>query len=206
MAMPHAHDDGRDRYGNPKDLKTYLGRLLSPERDAWQMPDRVVRALGLEKGQTVGEIGAGPGYFTLRLARAVGRDGAVLAVEVDERLIAILRDRLEEHRVANVAPVFSLPQDPFLPSRSCDVILAVNSFHHFHNLPAYLRRLKRSLKRGGRIVDIDFHKREMPVGPPVDHTLAREEFLEAARRAGLRLAAEPTFLPYQYFLSLAAAR
>jgi len=204
VTSPHTHDESRDPHGNPKDLEHYLERLLSPERDAWQMPDRVVRALKLKKGQTVAEIGCGPGYFTLRLARAVGKSGAVMAVEVNARLISLLRDRLEEHRVGNVTPVFSLAQDPFLPAASCDLILAVNSFHHFQKLPAYLRRLKRALKPKGRIVDIDFHKRELPLGPPVDHKLAREKILGAARKAGLRLVAEPDFLPYQYFLVLAA--
>jgi ubiquinone/menaquinone biosynthesis C-methylase UbiE len=198
------HEMVRNRHGNPKDTRAYLRRLLSPERDAWQMPDRVVRALHLKKGQTVAEIGAGPGYFTLRLGRAVGKRGAVFAIEVEPKLIAILRDRLEEHHVTNVTPVLSLAQDPFLPPRSCDVILAVNVFHHFHELPAYLRRLRRSLNPGGRIVDVDFHKRELPIGPPPKHKLAREDFLKATRRAGLRLVDEFTFLPYQYFLSVAA--
>jgi ubiquinone/menaquinone biosynthesis C-methylase UbiE len=185
-------------------MKTYLRRLLSPERDAWQMPDRLVRALEIEKGQTVAEIGAGPGYFTLRLSRAVGKAGTVLAVEVEPKLIEILRDRLEKQHVANVMPVLGLPNDPFLPPRSCDLILAVNVFHHFHGLPAYLRRLKRSLGPGGRIVTVDFHKRESPVGPPVAHRLAREDFLEAARGAGLRSTGELTFLPHQYVLSFVA--
>jgi ubiquinone/menaquinone biosynthesis C-methylase UbiE len=207
--MPHAHDHdhdhgpARDEHGNPKDLEAYLEKLLSPERDAWQMPERVVKALKVE-GRTVAEIGAGPGYFTLRLARAVGRKGAVLAVEVDPRLQGVLRDRLQEHGVGNVTPILAIADDPFLPPKSCDVILAVNAFHHVHELPAYLRRLKKALKRGGRIVDVDFHKRELPIGPPMDHMLAREDFLASARKAGLRLVDEPAFLPHQYFLVLAA--
>ncbi len=202
--MHDSHDAARDRHGNPKDMQAYLRRLLSPDRDEWQMPDPVVRALELEKGQTVAEIGAGPGYFTLRLARAVGKNGSVLAVEVEPGLITILRDRLEKERVASVTPILGLADDPFLPPSACDLILAVNVFHHVQGLPAYLRRLKRSLKRGGRIVNIDFHKRELPVGPPVEHKLAREYFLKAASRSGFRLVAEPTFLPHQYFLVLAA--
>ncbi len=201
--MAHSHGD-RNHHGNPKDLQAYLRRLLDPDRDRWQLPERVIRALKIKKGQTVAEIGAGPGYFTLRLARAVGKSGSVLAVEVEPQLIAVLRDRLEEKRVASVTPILGLAQDPFLPPASCDLIFAVNTFHHFHRLPPYLRRLKKSLKPGGRIVDIDFHERELPIGPPVDHKLAREDFLAAARRAGLRLAAEPDFLPYQYFLVIAA--
>ena len=196
----------RDPHGNPKDLQAYLKKLLSPEREAWQQPDRVVRALRIRKGQTVAEIGAGPGYFTLRLAPAVGRDGLVLAIEVDERLLSLLRDRLAERRVGNVVSVLALPGDQLLPPRSCDLVLAVNAFHHLRALPAYLARLKRALKPGGRIVSVDFHKRELPVGPPPDHKLAREDFLAAAKEAGLRLAEELQFLPYQYFLAVRPAR
>lgn len=200
--MTHAHDVSRDHHGNPHDKEAYLQRLLSPERDAWQLPDRVVRALGLAKGQTVAEIGAGPGYFTLRLAKAVGRKGSVLAVEVDPTLVTVLRDRLVAESVSGVTPVFGAGGDPFLPPQACDCILAVNVFHHIQELPAYLRRLKRSLRPGGHIVAIDFHQQELPVGPPPDHKLAREHLLATARRAGLKLVAEPTFLPYQYFLVL----
>jgi SAM-dependent methyltransferase len=82
--------------------------------------------------------------------------------------------------------------------------LAVNVFHHFRELTAYLRRLRMSLKPDGRIVDIDFHKQDLPIGPPLEHKIAREDFLKAARRGGLQLVDEVNFLPYQYFLSLAA--
>ena len=202
----HAHHhEARDVYRNPKDLKAYLKRLLSPDRDAWQLPDRVVRALSLRKGACVAEIGSGPGYFTSRLARAVGKGGAVYAVDVEPQLLCVLRDRLQKGRIVNVTPVLAYGTDPLLPPCSCDLILVVNAFHHFHDLPAYLRRLKAALRRCGRIVNIDFQDRETPVGPPVDHRLAREDFLASARRAGLRLVDEPTFLPHQYFLILSAA-
>ncbi len=202
--MSHAHHSGpeRDQHGNPRQLKAYLERLLSPDRDEWQKPDEVIEALKIE-GRTVAEVGAGPGYFTLRLAEAVGRKGTVLAVEVEPKLLGILRDRLDENEVSNVTPVLALAEDPLLPRASCDVILAVNSFHHFHELPAYLRKLKGALKRRGRIVNVDFHDRETPVGPPVDHRLSRSDFLAAARKAGLHLVREHEFLPYQYFLELA---
>jgi hypothetical protein len=74
--------------------------------------------------------------------------------------------------------------------------------HHFPNGPAYLRELAGCLEPTGRIVNIDFHKRETPVGPPVEHRVARAEFLAVAREAGLRPAKEHRFLPYQYFLEL----
>ena len=208
MPRPPAYprEESRDQHRNPKNIRSYLRRLLAPERDAWQQPDRVVKALGLKKGSTVAEIGAGPGYFTLRLARVVGKSGSVLAVEVEPKLIVVLRDRLREQRVSQVVPVLGFPDDPLLPLASCDAIVAVNVFHHVADLPGYLKRLARSLKPGGFIADIDFQKVERPVGPPVDHVLARDETVALARRAGLRLSGEHDFLPYQYFLLLAPRR
>ena len=79
----------------------------------------------------------------------------------------------------------------------------MNTYHHFPDGPAFLRRLVRALRPGGRIANVDFHRRETPVGPPVEHRVAREAFVRDARRVGLRLAAERDFLPYQYFLILA---
>jgi SAM-dependent methyltransferase len=184
------HGDPRGRHGNPEDLEAYLARLEDPERAAWQKPDLVVRALRLRPGQTACELGAGPGYFAFRLARAVGRGGRVYAVDAEPRMLEYLAARIRKVRARNVTPVLGLDDDPLLPARSCDVILTVNTYHHFPDGPAFLRRLGRSLRPGGRIANVDFHRRETPVGPPVEHRIAREEFLRQARRAGLTVVAE----------------
>ena len=201
---PHEHGHaGRDRHGNPDDLSSYIARMEDPARDAWQKPDAVVKSLELKAGQTICEIGAGPGYFTKPLARAVGRDGVVFAVDVEPTILAALRDRLKAAALSNVTPVLGMADDPLVPPKSCDVIFIVDTFHHFADGTAYLKRLVAALKAGGRIVNIDFHKRELPVGPPPDHKVAREEFLAHAKAAGLRVVREETYLPHQYFLVLA---
>ena len=199
---PSPEADGQ--YGNPSDLDDYIAQLASPERDAWQKPDQVVAALGLGKGQTACDIGSGPGYFTLRLARAVGPDGFVYAVDVEARMLQALRERLEKVRLRNVAPVLAMAEDPLLPPGVCDLVLVVDTYHHFPDRSRYLKRLRRSLKPRGRIVNIDYHRRPTPMGPPLDHRVARDVFLEEAAGAGLTLLKEPTFLPYQYFLILQA--
>lgn len=195
----------RDRFGNPKDLDEYLRRLEGAERAAWQKPDEVVAALGLRPGDTAGEIGAGPGYFALRLARAVGPAGRVLAAEAHPRMLALLQQRAAAAGLANVVPLAAEADDPRLPDRSCDLVLLVNAFHHFPDPAAYLRRVAGVLRPGGRIVNVDFHERELPVGPPPERKLSREAFLALAGEAGLRLASEQTFLPYQYFVELKPA-
>ncbi len=187
-------------HGNPDDLDAYIARLIGPERDAWQRPDEVLAALGLEEGQTVADVGAGPGYFTVRLARAVGPRGKVYAVEVVPELVGALREHLERAEVANVVPLLSRESDSLLPPDSCDRVLIVNTFHHFPDGVAYLRHLAASLRRGGILANLDFHRRETPVGPPVEHRVAREDFLAVADRAGLAVVDEKTFLPYQYLV------
>jgi len=199
-----AHGDkAHGHHGNPEDVDAYVARMEEPERSEWQKPDQVVAALGLRPGQVACDIGAGSGYFALRLARAVGDAGQVFAIDVEARILEVLRQRIERAGARNVTPVLSLPGDALLPRRACDVILIVNTYHHFPDGPAYLRGLARSLRPGGRIVNIDFHKRELPVGPRVEHLVAREAFLEDAQAAGLKLVAEHRMLPHQYFLVLA---
>ena len=193
-------------HGNPEDLDSYVAKMEDPSRAEWQKPDEVLRVLAPRRGQVVCDIGAGPGYFTFPVARAVGDAGHVYAVDVEPRILEALRKRLRKSRLRNVTPVLALEDDPLVPTASCDLILVVDTYHHFPDGPAYLRRLARSLRPGGRLVNIDFHKRELPVGPPPEHKLTREEFLAQADAAGLALVEEHTFLPYQYFLVLASRR
>jgi ubiquinone/menaquinone biosynthesis C-methylase UbiE len=199
---PHGHS----RHGNPADLEAYIARMEEPARAQWQKPDEVVAALQLQAGQVACDVGAGPGYFALRLARAVGAGGRVFAVDVEPRILEVLRERIQSAGVRNVTPVLSLADDSLLPDGACDLILIVDTYHHFPDGPAYLRRLSQSLRPGGRVVNIDFHKRALPVGPPIEHKIARETFLKDAAAAGLVLASEHQFLPYQYFVVLTPRR
>ena len=161
-----------------------------------------MRVLGVRAGDVVADVGAGPGYFSLRLARAVGRRGHVYAVDPEPAILDVLRARVTTARIGNVTPVLGSAGDPLLPSGLCALVLLTNTYHHFADGPAFLRRVTRALRPGGRLVNIDFDKRETPVGPPVDHRVAREDFLRDARRAGLVLVDEHGFLPHQYFLVL----
>jgi len=195
--MGHGHAHGK--HGNPEDVDSYIARMEEPERAEWQKPDEVLRALKLAPGHVACDIGAGPGYFALRMARAAAH---VFAVDVEPRIVQALQKRVAKSGLRNVTPVLGLDDDPLVPEHACDLITIVNTYHHFPDGPAYLRRLVRSLKPGGRIANLDFHPRELPVGPPVAHKIARDDFLRDARAGGLELVEEHDFLPYQYFLAL----
>ena len=194
--MGHLHHGS---HRNPEDLDSYIARMEDPERAAWQKPDEVLRALRLAPGQVACDIGAGPGYFALRMARIAAQ---VFAVDVEPRILQALQKRVAKSGLRNVTPVLGLDDDPLVPERACDLILVVDTYHHFPDGQAYLRRLARSLEADGRIVNIDYHRRELPVGPPVEHKVARDDFLRDVREAGLELVEEHDFLPYQYFLVL----
>jgi len=203
MARDH-HRHGR--HGNPADLALMLKRQLDPLRGAWQKPRRVVEALGLRRGHVVAEIGSGPGYFTLRLARAVGPSGHVYAVDPEPAMLDALRERLRRGGVRNVTPVLGLGDDPLLPPGACDLALIVNAYHHFDDGPALLRRLGRALRPRGRVVNIDWDARATPVGPPLERRVAPETFLREARDAGLTLIRARDILPHQYFFALGRVR
>lgn len=211
----HHHDHGPDAghpHGpydanrNPVDFDRYLGKLEDPEREAWQMPDRVVEALGLQEGDVACDVGAGPGYLALRMARAVGPGGAVYAIDVDPRMIETIGKRMRETGIENVHPILATGGRGGLPPRRCRAILIVNTYHHFPDGAAYLKRLAGRLAPGGRIVVVDFQRRPLPVGPPPGHKISRAGVAADARRAGLEVVRERRFLPYQYFLELAPVR
>jgi ubiquinone/menaquinone biosynthesis C-methylase UbiE len=185
------------RHGDPM---AYIASLDDPARDAYQKPDEVLEALALRPGEVVADIGSGSGYFAVRFARAVGDAGRVYAVDVSPDMIRHLNRRLRDASLRNVVTVLSDPDDPLLPDASVDRFVIVDTWHHVEDQPKYLALLKRMLKPGGQVVHIDFQKRELPVGPPVAMKIAREDLVKQMEDAGFRLAAEHTFLPYQYFL------
>ncbi len=200
--MAHHHHHGHHEHGehgNPKDLDHFIAKLEDPERLEWQKPDEVVAALKLGPESVVAEIGSGSGFFTLRLAKVARH---VYAVDAEPRLLEVLRGRLEKAAVRNVTPVLGTAGDPLLPKGACDLALAVDTLHHFPDMAAYLKALAGALRPDGRIAIVDWHKRELPVGPSVERKVAREEALLAGEQAGLALVDEPSFLPYQYFLVL----
>ena len=171
-----------------------------PTRNAWQKPAAVIAALGLRPGMSVADLGAGTGYFTGYLSAAVGKQGTVLAVETEPSLVVHLRERAEKEGAENVIPVLASFDNPRLPATGVDLILIVDTFHHLDARLAYFQQMKRFLEPEGRVAIIDWLKGERPVGPPPEHTVAREQVVEEMRTAGYALVDEPEILPYQYFL------
>lgn len=176
-----------------------------PAREKWQKPAEVVDALQLQAGACVADLGAGTGYFLSYLSKAVGNRGCVLALEPEPNLVVHIREQAEKNGWKNVTPILVSFDDPRLPDASVDFVLIVDTFHHLDNRRAYLRRLRRALKRGGRVAVVDWFKRPLPEGPPPAHKLARDQVVHEMDAAGYELQEELKILPYQYFLVFRAA-
>jgi len=182
------------------DVEYWSSVFDDPERDEWQKPKALMAALQLRPGATVADLGAGTGYFSRHLAAAVGPDGTVLAIEVEPTLVTHLRERAQREHTANVVPVLASSDNPRLPHAGVDVILIVDTYHHFDHRTRYLPQLRRALRLGGRIVVIDWKPGELPKGPPPDHKLPPERVIAEMRAAGFALVEAQDLLPYQYVL------
>jgi predicted methyltransferase len=125
-----------------------------PPRDSWQRVDDVFRELGIAPGSRVADLGAGGGYFTTRLARAVGPSGRVYAVDVNPISLRELREALPKD-LTNIEVVRGEENDPKLPPASLDAVLVVNAYHEFAEYAAVLARVREALKPGGRLVLIE---------------------------------------------------
>ena len=202
-----AHPEGGECHQQGEELHTFeetqrwIDMFERPERAETQKPEEVVAALGLQPGQTVADVGAGSGYFTFHLARAVGHDGRVLAVDIEQGMLdAIQARRAGENGGEVVSTILADSDNPNLPDGQVDMVLVVNTYHHIQSRVAYLRGLKDDLASGGRVAIVDYKKEDLPVGPPLAHKLARETVVKEFEQAGYALSGEESFLPYQYFL------
>jgi SAM-dependent methyltransferase len=186
----HQHFDDAERWAQVFD---------DPARDAWQKPQEVIRALALAPDALVADIGAGTGYFSVRLARAVPH-GRVYAVDVAPSMVQHLEARAQREKLANLVALQADADDPRLP-HAVDLVLLVDTYHHIGDRTAYFGKLRASLSRGGRLAIIDFRP-DSPVGPKQGR-IAPDTVKAELAHAGYRFAAEHDFLPYQYFLVFA---
>lgn len=184
----------------PRTTSRYIQVLEAPSRDSWQQPQKVVAKLALKPGERVADVGSGPGYFTLRFARAVGPGGKVYAVDISRGMLDYLENQARANHLMNIRTILASPHNPMLPQGSVDTIFICDTLHHIPDRPTYYPLLFRALKPGGRLVNIDFYKRSLPVGPPVHMKIAKAQMIREAEVAGFHLVRQYDFLKYQYFL------
>jgi ubiquinone/menaquinone biosynthesis C-methylase UbiE len=161
-------------------------------RDAWQKPDEVIALLGIRAGDRVADLGAGGGYFSFRLADAVGAEGRVYAVDVDEDMIRYLRRRAAKQGYANVEVVRAEPDHPGLPEGEIDLLFTCNTYHHLTDREGYFGAVLDVLEPAGRVAIVEYDDGK--------HATPRQVILDEMRRAGYRLEADHPILAYQSFL------
>lgn len=174
-------------------------------RDSWQKPDQVIHALRLPEGGQVADIGAGGGYFTFRLADAVGASGRVYAVDVDTDMVEYLENKAREKGYENVQVILAKDGDPLLPEAQVDVIFISNTYHHLSERAEYFRRAKRYLREDGHVAVIEFNSNALWQNW-VGHTVDGDTIRRDMTAAGFSLEHEYDFLPEQHFLVFARAQ
>jgi cyclopropane fatty-acyl-phospholipid synthase-like methyltransferase len=190
----HKHHGHHPRFDDPK---KWSSSFDNPERDKWQMPDRIVTALALRPTDRVADIGAGTGYMAVRFARVL-KDGVVFAVDIEPNMVKHMAERAKAAGIENLRAVTGGETSPNLPE-AVDVIFLLNVYHHLDQRPDYFRQLRSSLKPGGRVAIVDFRP-DAPAGAPKHMRLSAERITDEMKAAGYRPAGSFDFLPRQSFL------
>jgi len=180
-----------------------LGLLEGPDRAEWQKPEQIMDALAIADGGRVADIGAGAGWFTIRLARRVGPNGIVYAQDVQRQMLDAIRRRVTREGLQNVQTRLGAGSDPNLPQRALDAILVVDVYPEVEERITFLRNLAAALKPNGRIGIVNYNPGNGGPGPaPTEGVRVEQSAVEAdAAKAGLRVLSRAV-LTYQYLVVL----
>ena len=168
------------------------------QRDLWQKPMEVFKAVGIKKDSLVADIGSATGYFPVRLAKVASK-GRVWGIDVAPSMVNFLNQRARQENLSNLFSILATPADPLIPE-PVDFIFMVNTYHHINAREKYFESLINKLKDSGKLVIIDFKKQELPFGPPVDMKLSRDEITKELINAGYSLIKSHDILTYQNLL------
>lgn len=190
--------------------KTYKGRVIAPpmsyrgadwlersDRDATQQPEKVLDTLAIKPGSTVADIGAGTGYFSLRLAKRVGPQGRVLATDIQPQMLAMLSDKMHAANVTNVEPTLCTPTDAKLPENTLDLALMVDVYHELAYPEETLGQIRRALKPDGRLVLIEYRGEDPNIPIKPEHKTTLVQIRSEIEPLGFRVKDVLEFLPEQ---------
>ncbi len=181
----------------PGCAKLAYQHMNDPSRDAWQKPIEVITKLAITPGSRVADLGAGGGYFTWPLTGAVGPQGTVYAVEIDETALEIIKREMKSRGITNVVPTRAEPSDAKLPE-PVDLVFSCDTYHHMNDRVAYFRSLRRYLKPDGQVAILDFHPHGFFSGL-LGHGTAKEDVRREMEAAGYRLTADYDVIESQHF-------
>ena len=207
QTQTHEHENDTDSHAKHNDVNEHMHQssvndlieqFESPERDAYQKPEEVLDYLGDITNKTIIDIGAGSGYFSVKLAK---KGANVIAADVNDEFLKSLQDRVEENNLQNIE-VRKIPYDsPNLKNEEVDIVFIVNTYHHIENRSAYFEEVKKGTKDHRVLILIDCFKTDIPVGPPVNHKLAMDDVITELKKAGYTsFDIDVELLPYQYII------
>lgn len=174
--------------------------LDRPEREAEERPSQAIEALKLEPGMVVADFGAGSGYYTERLSRAVGPSGRVLAVDLQPEMLELIGRRAARLGLTNIELVRSTPDDPRLPAGRIDLILMVDVYHELASPQRVLRAMKAALSPRGRIALVEFRKEDPSVPIRDEHKMSVRQAEQELSAEGYALDRRVDSLPWQHLL------
>lgn len=173
-------------------------QLLTEERHEALRPATLLRKLGLKRGDTVADVGCGPGFFTVPAAEIVGPDGLVLAADVQGEMLSAVKSRVAEQGLTNVRVVKTSDTEVPIPTGTCDFVLLAFVLNEIGQRASFLHRIGRLLKPGGRIAVLEWEAHEQSDGPPLVQRIPQDVLLEDAHSAGLRVETENELNEHQY--------
>jgi len=193
--------------------KFYLGREIAhvmghqaaswlerPEREKEERSSLLLKVLPVKPGDVVADIGAGSGYFTFPLAKKVGPNGKVYAVDIQPEMLALIRKRMAERKVANIVPVKGTESDPKIPDDAIDLILLVDVYHEFSQPYEMTRAMVRALKPGGRLVFVEYRLEDSEVPIKLVHKMSQRQVLKEMAPHALRHVRTLNDLPWQHII------
>lgn len=197
----------------PAPLSEYKGRriaqtmsfhgapwLIREERDQEENTKLLLKALQVKEGQTVADIGCGNGFYTLQLAKLVGPQGRVYAVDIQPEMLELLNERAAQAGIKNIELILSTPADPKLPPRELDMVLLVDVYHEFAYPEQMLGAMRSSLKPTGHVALAEYRMEDPSVPIKLLHKMSKKQMLKEYTASGFILAREFDELPWQHLM------
>ncbi len=208
VAMPR-DPPAQDTYRGRKIAQTmhYQGApwLIRESREREEQCATLLATLKVKGGDTVCDLGCGNGFYSLKLARRVGDQGVILAVDIQQEMLGLLRARAESENIHNIRPILASVVDPGLPSGQIDLVLLVDVYHEFSHPAAMLQAIHCSLKPTGRVALVEFRQEDPQVPIKPLHKMSKAQIMKEFPPAGFKLVGQFDGLPWQHVMLFARA-
>jgi len=174
--------------------------LTRPERIQEEDPDRMLASLDIKKGSVVADVGAGVGYHVWRLSEIVGPAGKVIAEDIQEEMLRLLKKNIDDRKLLNVEMILGTPTDPKLPANALDLVLMVDVYHEFSDPATMMRHIRSALKPDGRLVLVEFRKEDPNVPIQPLHKMSVQDVRSELEPFGFKFQRSLEFLPWQHII------